>query len=150
MNQERLLLTIAFATLLLLFLRGIMGIEIRLSLSKKERKDYIKNTGALARWFFWSAPKILKDKYSRFEKKVIHHKKIAAAYKILNLTVHSLLAFSLLCTLLYAVKIINSIVLNYVYITYFTFGALALLVIFTIELTTNRRYHRSRYKKRNK
>lgn len=150
MNQDGLLLTIAFATLLLLILRGLMGIDIRLCLTKKERKDYIKNIGALDRWFFWSAPEILKDKYSRSEKKVIHHKQIAGIYKMVNVAIHLLLAFSLLCTLLYAVTIISIICLNCVYILYFTFGTIALLVIFAIELSTNRRYHCGRYKKRKK
>lgn len=67
MNNIFLLFSIAA----LLALRGFMGAGVRSFLTKNERKKYHASTSRIDRWFFWSAPNLIRNRYSKSEKRKI-------------------------------------------------------------------------------
>lgn len=134
----------------LLILRGYMSVGIRVCQTKKDRKLYIANTSIVDRWFFWTAPKIIKDKYSKFEKKMIRYSSIAKVYRAANLAIHITLAIELVLILCYALGFAEEYLLDWSCIAYFATAFLLFVLLAVIEFKTNSRYHRSRYGRRKK
>ena len=67
----------AFSVGLLLVLRGYMSLGMREFQTKKEWKRYKEEVPAVERWFFWTAPRTIGDKYSKAEKKKIRYDRAA-------------------------------------------------------------------------
>ena len=66
----------------LIILRAYMALTTYLAFSKKERKKYQADCTLVDRWFFLSAHKIMKNKYSKYEKRTIFLvRKFAKSYK---------------------------------------------------------------------
>ena len=135
-----------FSAAALLIIRGYMGAELYLCLSKKARKAYKKEVSFIDWWFFRSAPQRVQDKYSKHEKKTIQYPEIMAFYRVLNALLHLMFAVELMVAAAFALDWLTGTVYNAVCQLYLCTCALILVLIAIINFTTNRRYYRSRYK----
>ena len=122
-----------------------MSAGIRACQTKKDWKLYVANVPVIDRWFFWTAPKIMKDKYSKSEKKIIRYSAIAKAYQVINLAIHIALTIELVFISCYALGLVEEYLFNRVCIAYFVVAFLLFAILAIIELKTNSKYHRSRY-----
>ena len=77
-----------FSIAALLALRGFMGAGVRSFLTKNERKKYHASTSRIDRWFFWSVPNLISDRYSKSEKRRISYASTLKAYRAINLAAH--------------------------------------------------------------
>ena len=133
-------------------LRMHMGIGLWLAMSKKERKAYKSTYSALNRYFFWSAYKAVKDKYSKYERRIIRYKKIAKIYRAMNIILHLelflMITSQLLALTFESFKTISPNVGG----VYVFSGLVFFVVLFFIEMYENwrhhkkRRYNKSRYR----
>ena len=145
MNSNTIILIVVF-TIILLVLRGYMGLTIRLVLNKKARKHYQSSYSPLSRWFFWSTHKMIKDIKNKYEKRTIRYKTIMMIYKHMTIILHfELFALLIFCVLVY----VNDYCI-WLFRTscwaYTISVACCLLVIAGVEFYSNRRYHRNRYR----
>ena len=143
--ENNLIILTAFSIGILLILRGYMSAGIRAYQTKKDWKLYAANVPIVDRWFFWTAPKIMKDKYSKSEKKIIHYSSIVKAYQVINIVIHIALTIELVFVFCYALEFVEDDLFDRVCIAYFVVAFLLFVVLAIIELKTNSRYHRSRY-----
>ncbi len=143
--ENNLIILVMFSIGILLILRGYMSVGSRACQTKKNWKLYVANVSIVDRWFFWTAPKIMKDKYSKSEKKIIRYSSIAKAYQAINLAIHMALAIELVFAFCYALDFVGEYFFNRVCIAYFATAFLLFVILAIIELKTNGRYHRSRY-----
>lgn len=143
--ESNLIILVIFSIGILLILRGYMSAGIRACQTKKNWKLYVANVSIVDRWFFWTAPKIMKDKYSKSEKKIIRYSSIAKAYQAINLAIHMALAIELVFISCYALRLVEEYLFNRVCIAYFVVAFLLFAILAMIELMTNSKYHRSRY-----
>ena len=143
--ESNLIILVIFSIGILLILRGYMSAGIRACQTKKNWKLYVANVSIVDRWFFWTAPKIMKDKYSKSEKKIIRYSSIAKAYQAINLAIHMALAIELVFAFCYALRLVEEYLFNRVCIAYFVVAFLLFAILAMIELMTNSKYHRSRY-----
>ena len=143
--ENNLIILVIFSIGILLILRGYMSAGIRACQTKKNWKLYVANVSIVDRWFFWTAPKIMKDKYSKSEKKIIRYSSIAKAYQAINLAIHMALAIELVFISCYALRLVEEYLFNRVCIAYFVVAFLLFAILAMIELMTNSKYHRSRY-----
>lgn len=143
--ENNLIILVIFSIGILLILRGYMSAGIRACQTKKNWKLYVANVSIVDRWFFWTAPKIMKDKYSKSEKKIIRYSSIAKAYQAINLAIHMALAIELVFISCYALGLVEEYLFNRVCIAYFVVAFLLFAILAIIELKTNSKYHRSRY-----
>ena len=142
MNNISLLFSIAA----LLALRGFMGAGVRSFLTKNERKKYHANTSGIDRWFFWSVPNLISDRYSKSEKRRISYASTLKAYQVINLAAHIGLTVVLLFIVCYFAGYVGAQVLNTVCIAYTIMILLMFVVLAVIEFWMNRRYHLARYR----
>lgn len=145
---NNLIILAVFSIGTLLILRGYMSIGIRVCQTKKNWKLYIANVSMLDRWFFWTAPKIIKDKYSKFEKKMIRYSSIAKVYRAINLAIHIALTIEFVFIFCYALGFAEEYLLDRICIAYFVTAFLLFVLLAVIAFKTNSRYHRSRYRSR--
>ena len=143
--ENNLIILVIFSIGILLILRGYMSAGIRACQTKKDWKLYVANVPVIDRWFFWTAPKIMKDKYSKSEKKIIRYSAIAKAYQVINLAIHIALTIELVFISCYALGLVEEYLFNRVCIAYFVVAFLFFAILAIIELKTNSKYHRSRY-----
>ncbi|MBQ3147556.1 MAG: hypothetical protein IJB91_07515 [Oscillospiraceae bacterium] len=136
-----------FSLVILLVVRGLMSIFVQLSMSKKERKQYRTSAGIIDRWFLWSIPHYVKDRYSRYEKRVIHYTMIVPICRMISITLTVLFLTELVAILLNQLGFLALKYAEIVCIVYFVVGFVSFCIVAAIEFFTNRRYHRSRYKK---
>lgn len=122
-----------------------MSAGIRSCQTKKDWKLYVANVPVIDRWFFWTAPKIMKDKYSKSEKKIIHYSSIVKAYQVINIVIHIALTIELVFIFCYAFGFVEEYLFDRICIAYFVVAFLLFVILAIIELKTNSRYHRSRY-----
>ena len=132
--------------LVLLIIRGHMGITLHLALSKKERKTYRFQLSLLDRWFFWSAPQIIKDKYSKRERKTIRYSAIFGTYRVILIVLNTeLIAVIVLGFLSNASEYFKSI-FSCCCGLFIISAMLSFVVMAAIEVSSNPRYHKKRYK----
>lgn len=144
MTSNEIILIVAF-TIILLVLRGYMGLSIRLVLNKKERKYYHSSYTPLSRWFFWSTHKVVKDIKNKYEKRTIRYKTIMMIYKQMNLILHiELLTLIALCVFVYIFDYYR--LFRMACCVYTVSVACCILTLTCVEFYTNFRYHRNRYK----
>lgn len=137
-----------FSIAALLALRGFMGTGVRSFLTKNERKKYHANTSGIDRWFFWSVPNLISDRYSKSEKRRISYASTLKAYRVINLAAHIGLTVVLLFIVCYFAGYVGARVLNTVCIAYAIAILLMFVVLAVIEFWMNRRYHLARYRSR--
>lgn len=135
-----------FSIAALLALRGFMGTGVRSFLTKNERKKYHANTSGIDRWFFWSVPNLISDRYSKSEKRRISYASTLKAYRVINLAAHIGLTVVLLFIVCYFAGYVGARVLNTVCIAYTIAILLMFVVLAAIEFGMNRRYHLARYR----
>ena len=143
--ESNLIILVIFSIGILLILRGYMSAGIRACQTKKNWKLYVANVSIVDRWLIWTAPKIMKDKYSKSEKKIIRYSSIAKAYQAINLAIHIALTIELVFISCYALRLVEEYLFNRVCIAYFVVAFLLFAILAMIELMTNSKYHRSRY-----
>ena len=129
----------------LLIVRGYMGLIVRLTLSKKERKKYKEETSFVNRWFFWSAHRFVKDRYSKPEKKVIKYSSVVCIYRVLNAILHILLISTIVVVICNYYEILSDHIVNYACWCYIIFLLSTLVLLAIVELASNQRYHKQRY-----
>ena len=135
-----------FSIAALLALRGFMGTGVRSFLTKNERKKYHANTSGIDRWFFWSVPNLISDRYSKSEKRRISYASTLKAYRVINLAAHIGLTAVLFFIVCYFAGYVGARVLNIVCIAYTIAILLMFVVLAAIEFGMNRRYHLARYR----
>lgn len=135
-----------FSIAALLALRGFMGTGVRSFLTKNERKKYHANTSGIDRWFFWSVPNLISDRYSKSEKRRISYASTLKAYRVINLAAHIGLTVVLLFIVCYFAGYVGARVLNTVCIADAIMILLMFVVLAVIEFWMNRRYHLTRYR----
>ncbi len=143
--ESNLIILVIFSIGILLILRGYMSAGIRACQTRKDWKLYDANMPVIDRWFFWTVPKIMKDKYSKSDKKIICYSAIAKAYQVINLAIHIALTIELVFISCYALRLVEEYLFNRVCIAYFVVAFLLFAILAMIELMTNSKYHRSRY-----
>ena len=135
-----------FSIAALLALRGFMGTGVRSFLTKNERKKYHANTSGIDRWFFWSVPNLISDRYSKSEKRRISYASTLKAYRVINLAAHIGLTAVLFFIVCYFAGYVGARVLNTVCIADAIMILLMFVVLAVIEFWMNRRYHLTRYR----
>ena len=135
-----------FSIAALLALRGFMGTGVRSFLTKNERKKYHANTSGIDRWFFWSVPNLISDRYSKSEKRRISYASTLKAYRVINLAAHIGLTAVLFFIVCNFAGYVGARVLNIVCIAYTIAILLMFVVLAVIEFGMNRRYHLARYR----
>ena len=135
-----------FSIAALLALRGFMGTGVRSFLTKNERKKYHANTSGIDRWFFWSVPNLISDRYSKSEKRRISYASTLKAYRVINLAAHIGLTAVLFFIVCNFAGYVGARVLNIVCIAYTIAILLMFVVLAAIEFGMNRRYHLARYR----
>lgn len=135
-----------FSIAALLALRGFMGTGVRSFLTKNERKKYHANTSGIDRWFFCSVPNLIRNRYSKSEKRRISYASTLKAYRVINLAAHIGLTVVLFFIVCYFAGYVGARVLNIVCIAYAIAILLMFVVLAVIEFGMNRRYHLARYR----
>lgn len=135
-----------FSIAALLALRGFMGAGVRSFLTKNERKKYHASTSRIDRWFFWSAPNLIRNRYSKSEKRKIPCSSTLKAYRAINLAAHIGLTAVLFFIVCYFAGYVGERVLNIVCIAYAIAILLMFVVLAVIEFGMNQRYHLARYR----
>jgi len=134
-----------FSIAALLALRGFMGAGVRSFLTKNERKKYHASTSSIDRWFFWSAPNLIRNRYSKSEKRRISYASTMKAFRAINLAAHIGLTAVLFFIVCYLAGYVGERVLNTVCIAYAIIILLTFVMLAVIEFWMNRRYHLARY-----
>lgn len=136
----------AVSILGLLAVRGYIGCVIRVSLSKKERKQYLASTSFLSRWFVWSTHKWCNDKVNGREKRKIRYVTIFKIYRVILVILHIELALVFISELLGIIEETLASLSDYC-CGLFVISLLASFFFFAIiECMSNARIHRSRYR----
>lgn len=139
------IILIVFFSIILIVLRGYMGLTVRLALSKKERKKYKESSSLVNRWFFCSTHRVIKDKYDKYEKRTIRYTLIMVIYKYMTIALHcSLLALIMAGLLVYVSKTFCPL---FEYACWICTGSdiLSILVLSGVALYEGFRYHKNRY-----
>ena len=129
----------------LLVVRGYMGLIVRTTLSKNERKKYKDETSFVNRWFLWSTHRFVKDRYSKYEKRTIRHSSIVCVYRMLNAILHILLIITIVVAVCNYYNALPSRIFNYTCWCYIVFLLFSFTLLAIIELVSNRKYHKKRY-----
>ena len=141
--DDYLLLLISF--LLLVFFRWIMSLSIMLALSKKAWKNYKLTVNAFDRWFLWSAPKLVKEKYSKFEKRKIDYPTVITVYRTLIIVLHIAFSIFLLTYIFVMFSLIEQLLIHHAFIVYLVCAGICVLVHCVTDLYVNWRFHKTRY-----
>ena len=126
--------------------RFIMLGFIKLKFTKKEKKKY-KSLNVFDRWFFWSMPLIINDKYSKYEKKIIQYSSNVVTYRFINLCMHISLIMPMVLIIFFRMGIVQD------YFVDFMCGCLGwcqiatIIIVAIIEDFTFPRARKKRYKK---
>ena len=145
MHYRRFIIILVFF-IALLVLRSYMWLTIHLTLSKKTRKMYISSLPFIDRWFFWSAPLYIKDKFDKYEKRIIRYTLIVKIYRVLNLYIHVLFVILLLVGILCKLHILPNKTFDYFSFIYIFSIFILLLLVGIIEFSSNKRFHKNRYR----
>ncbi len=133
--------------IIFLAIRGWMELSILLPMNKKERKNYRASLSLLDRWFFLSAPKVIKDQKNKYEKRTIRYKIIAMIYRYMVIILQCEMLVLIALGMFRFVSVISDILYSYSCWIYILSAMLSFFVLAGIELYTNFRYHKKRYRK---
>ena len=140
------IILIVMSLISLIVVRGYMGLATWLVLSKKERKNYKASHSVLSRWFFWSTYRVVKDKYSKYEKRTIRYKTIMLIYRHITVILHCGLVFLVATGLLLPVFESFHTIFHRACLIYLITVLLSIVVLAGVNLYERLRYHKSRYK----
>lgn len=129
--------------------RSFISIDVRYNImSKKEYKQYRDNYSFFTRWFFIYAAVLCKNKYSRGEKKVIHHQTHLDIYMVATIFLHVALLILFLSFFTYELGFISGEIVDKFFVG-FGFSFLAdLIPLFVVEWERNKEYHKKRNRKK--
>jgi len=102
------------ALLMLLICRSLFGCEVRSHQSAKASKRYKAEVPLGRRWLLLDAPRYVRDKYSKLERKVIKATFIVQVLRGMNLTLHALFLPVIVGALLADGKWISRIFFSYI------------------------------------
>lgn len=136
---------LVLAALCVALYRAFVCLSIRHgAMSKNEYANYCKNHSAIARWFFVRASQYGKDKYSRSERRIIHHQKHIQLYAIFVVLLH----VSLLCVtcafFLWVTGVFSAKACDIVLVSHFLLFLFSGFVLYWIEGNRNKEYHKKR------
>ena len=140
--EEYALLLIALV--LLICLRWLMSISVMLALSKKAWVNYKSTIKGFDRWFLWSVPSIVREKYSKYEKRRINYPVVVSMYRSINLFMHCCF---LILAMVYVIDlfIIDFSMVQPVFMAYLVAAGICFLLYCASSLYVNWRFHKSRY-----
>lgn len=149
MTESTMIIILILSVSAVLVLRVVMDLILRDKLSGKGYKKYRENTRFWDRWFFVSARYIVRDKYSKFEGRIIRHTISMRIVFVLNIVMHiGLLAEVSVLLLSVKLKLLNGQAAEGAATVFFLLVLAAFGVLYCIESYENRRYHRMREKRR--
>lgn len=129
-----------------LAVRGYIGCVIRVSLSKKERKQYLASTSLLSRWFVWSTHKWCNDKVNGREKRKIRYATVFKMYRVVFVILHIELALVFISELLGIIEETLTSLSDYCCGLYLISLLASFFFFAIIEYMLNARIHRRRYR----
>ena len=145
MNGQYLLLLLS-SVVTLFVIRGFMSLALWECLSKKKRKNYHKELSFVNRWFFISAPGVVRNIYDKTERRVINYTGLFKVYRTINYIIHISLLIETVFVSVYYAGLISEKIVGKMCLIYFAICLISFVILATIELFIHRRYHRSRYK----
>lgn len=149
MTESTMVKVIAASVSAFIVLRVVMELILCAKLSRKGYKKYKENTGFWNRWFFVSARYIVRDKYSKFEGRIIRHTISMQVIFILNLILHiGLSAEVIMLIMTLKLKMLNDYIADSIAMAFFLLILVAVGVLYCIESYENRRYHRMRERRK--
>ena len=148
MKESGTVCLIIFSFICFLATRGIMEVELSTKLSRKGYKAYKSKTNLFDRWFFISARYIVRDKYSKFEGRIIQHTAIMQIIFVLNIVLHIGFLAETSMLLMVEAGILNKHVVNWVALAFFlllliTWGTMCFILRYEY-----RKYYRVKEKRR--
>ena len=131
MKENGTVCLILFSLICFLATRGFMEIELSTKLSRKGYKAYKAKTNLLDRWFFISARYIVRDKYSKSEKRIIKHPVIMQIIFAVNIILHVGFLVEVSMLLMVETNILSKQVANSVVLVFFLLLLAAYFTPFT-------------------
>ena len=147
--KESTIIGFIFSVIAFIGVRGIvMKQTMRAFLSRKGYKKYKENTGFWNRWFFVSARYIVRDKYSKFEGRIIQYTCIIRILFILNLILHIGLFIEMSIMFMVSVGKLNNQIANSAIGMYLLLIWISCMIIGLTSRYEYRRYHRMRERRK--
>ena len=115
-------------------------------MTKKEYQEYRSRHSALKRWFFINASRFCKDKYSRGERKIVHHSKHVLLYSVSTILLYTILLGLSILFFLYMRGILADKVCDCAFLFYYCYFLLLFVLLYFIEGIRNKEYHKSRHR----
>ena len=122
--------------------------ELSTNLSRKGYKAYKAQTNLLDRWFFISAKHIVRDKYSKFEGKIIWHTMIMRIMFVFNLILHVGFFAEVSMLLMVRIGILNKHVVDWVALAFFLLLLVVWGALYFILRYEHRKYYRIKERRR--
>ena len=148
MKEDGILHLVIFSFLCFLATRGFMEVELSTKLSRKGYKAYKAQTNLLDRWFFISAKHIVRDKYSKFEGKIIRHTMIMRIMLVLNLILHVSFFAEASMLLMGGMGILNKHVVDWAALAFFLLLFVVWGALYFIGRYEHRKYFRIKERRR--
>lgn len=148
MKESSMIRLVIFSFVAFLVTRGFMEAVLCGKLSRKGYKAYKAKTNLLDRWFFISARHIVRDKYSKFEGRIIRHTMTVRIMFALNLILHVAFLPEQLLLLMVELNVLNNQVADGAATVFFIVILVVWLSFYFIEGYENRKYHRMRERRR--
>lgn len=148
MKENGIIRLIIFSFLCFLATRGFMEMELSTNLSRKGYKAYKAQTNLLDRWFFISAKHIVRDKYSKFEGKIIWHTMIMRIMFVFNLILHVGFFAEVSMLLMVRIGILNKHVVDWVALAFFLLLLVVWGALYFILRYEHRKYYRIKERRR--
>jgi hypothetical protein len=147
--KESTIIGFIFSVIAFIGVRGIVMTQtMRAFLSRKGYKKYKENTGFWNRWFFVSARYIVRDKYSKFEGRIIQYTCIIRILFILNLILHIGLFIEMSIMFMVSVGKLNNQIANSAIGMYLLLIWISCMIIGLTSRYEYRRYHRMRERRK--
>jgi len=133
-----------FSTLCFIGVRAFLELTLWSLFPKKGYKKYKKNTTLINRYFLVSAKSMIKDRYSKSEKRIIRYSVIVNVLFYINIIIN--LAFLMVISgfILFLFNMLNSKIIYLVFLFFLVFILLIFLIYAIIEAYVNYDYHKKR------
>ena len=131
-----------------LILRFFMGISITVHFSRKKLKYYKKSTSFLDRWFFISVRSMVRDKYSKYEGRVIHYTLSAQIIFVLNIILHVCFLAEMVMLPIIKAGLVSDKATNIIIIGYLSIWLVLMWILGEVIHQEQRRYFRMKRKQK--
>lgn len=148
MRSDTLIRVSVFAAISLLILRMFMEIALKTYVSRKKYKYYKESTKFFDRWFFVSARYIVRDKYSKFERRIIRYTLSMKIIFVLNIILNGSFALEIIVLSATALGLIDGQIADVSTTAFFIMILVLVWALGIIDYCENRRYHQMREKRK--